>query len=157
MSLWVTDLAISISAVRSICLMTWCTHSNVAFAWGFLTMVGLCFIPYDLHRYLKCSFNSLPLLYIMWQHHVYLHNQVLFNNVAMWSEFLSKILSAVSSSLLLTVCFVVIGWLWVVPQFQTSWKQGQSHEVYLRVTFAFKSVWANEVDTKISKGCLWRS
>ncbi len=38
-------LAISISAVRSICPRTWCTCSNGAFACGVLTVVGLCFIP----------------------------------------------------------------------------------------------------------------
>ncbi len=61
-------------------------------------------IPYDSHRYLKCSLNSLPLLYIKWQHHGYLHNQVLFTNLAIRSEVLSKISSAINSSLPSTVC-----------------------------------------------------
>ncbi len=67
-------------------------------------MVGLCFIPYDLHRYSKCSLSSLLLSYIKSQHCGYLHNQFLFTNFAMQSELLSKISLAVSSSLLLTVC-----------------------------------------------------
>jgi hypothetical protein len=75
------------------------------FARGFLTVVGLCLIPYDSHRHLKCSLNSLPLLYIKWQHRGYLHNQVLFTNLAMRSEVLSKISSAINSSLLLTICW----------------------------------------------------
>jgi hypothetical protein len=41
MSLGATELAMSISAVRSIVEMTWCTHSSIAFAWGFLTLVGV--------------------------------------------------------------------------------------------------------------------
>jgi hypothetical protein len=67
-------------------------------------MVGLRIIPYDLHRYLKCSLNSLPLLYTELQHRGYLHNQVLFTNLAVCSEVLSKIPSAINSSLTLTVC-----------------------------------------------------
>jgi hypothetical protein len=67
-------------------------------------MVGLHVIPYDSHRYSKWSLNSLPLLYIKWRHCGYLHNQVLFTNLAIHSEVLSKILSAINSSLLLTVC-----------------------------------------------------
>ncbi len=103
-SLGVTDSARSISAVCSICLRTWCMRSNIAFVCGFLTTVGLGFIPYNLHRYSKCSLNSFLLAYIEWQHRGYLHNQVSFTNLAIWSEVLSKISSAVSSSLLLTVC-----------------------------------------------------
>ncbi len=61
MSLWVTDLAISSSAVHNICARTWCTHSKITFACGFLTMVGLCLISYDSHRHSKFSLNSLPL------------------------------------------------------------------------------------------------
>ncbi len=75
------------------------------FAHGFLTVVGLQLILYDSHRYLKCSLNSLPLSYIKWWHRWYLHNQVLFTNLAVRSEVLSKISSAVNSSLPLTVCW----------------------------------------------------
>ncbi len=67
-------------------------------------MVGLRFIPYDLQRYSKCSLNSLLLLYIKCQYCGYLHNQVLFTNFAVQSELLSKISSAINSSLLLTFC-----------------------------------------------------
>ncbi len=104
MSSGVTESAISDSAVHSICPSTWCTHSNIPFACGFLTVVGLRLIPYDSHRYSKWSLNSLPLLYIKWCHCGYLHNQVLFTNLAMRSEVLSKISSAINSSLSLTVC-----------------------------------------------------
>ncbi len=103
-SLGVTESAISNSAVHSICPSTWCTQSNIPFARGFLTMVGLRLIPYNSHRYLKWSLNSLPLLCIKWRHRGYLHNQVLFTNLAIHSEVLSKISSAINSSLLLTVC-----------------------------------------------------
>ncbi len=74
------------------------------FARGFLTMVGLHVIPYDLHKYLKCSLNSLPLPYIKLQHHGYLLNQVLFTNLAIPFKVLSKILSVISSALPLIVC-----------------------------------------------------
>ncbi len=103
-SLGVTESAISNSAACSICPSTWFTRSNMPFACGFLTMVGLCLIPYDSYRYSKWSLISLPLLYIKWQDHGYLHNQVLFTNLAIRSEVLSKISSAINSSLLLTVC-----------------------------------------------------
>ncbi len=103
-SLGVTESVISNSAVHSIYPSTWCTHSNMPFARGFLTVVGLRVIPYDSHRFSKCSLNSLPLSYIKWQHRRYLHNQVLFTNLAVRSEVLSKILSAIYSSLPLTIC-----------------------------------------------------
>ncbi len=67
-------------------------------------MVGLRVIPYDSHRYSKCSLNSLPMSNIKWQHRGYLHNQVFCTNLAIHSEVLSKISSAVNSSLPLTVC-----------------------------------------------------
>ncbi len=103
-SLGVTESAISNSVVHSICPSTWCTRSNMPFAHGFLTLVGSRLIPYDSHRYSKCSINSLPLLYIKWWQRGYLHNQVLFTNLAIPSEVLSKISSAINSSLPLTVC-----------------------------------------------------
>jgi hypothetical protein len=60
----IAESAISVLAVLSIYLRTWCMHSNMPFACGFLTIVGLNFIPYDLHRYSKYSLNSLPFSYI---------------------------------------------------------------------------------------------
>ncbi len=48
--------------------------------------------------------NSLPLSYIKFRHRGYLHNQVLFTNLTICSEVLSKISSAINSSLPLTVC-----------------------------------------------------
>jgi hypothetical protein len=71
---------------------------------GILNRDWLCLIPYDSHRYLKWSVNSLPLSYIKWRHHGYLHNQVLFTNLAIRSKVLLKISSAINSSLPLTVC-----------------------------------------------------
>ncbi len=76
----------------------------MSFACGFLTVVGLCVMPYDSHRYLKCSLNSLPLSYFKWWHSGYLRNQVLFTNLAICSEVLSKISLDFYSSLPLTVC-----------------------------------------------------
>ncbi len=67
-------------------------------------MVGLRVIPDDSHRYSKCSLNSLTLSYIKSQHCGYLHNQDLFTNLAIRSEVLSKISSAINSSLPLTIC-----------------------------------------------------
>ena len=97
--------AILISAVRSICPITWCTRSNIAFACGFLTVVGLRFIQYESHRCSKCNLNSLPLSYIKYLQCGYLHNQVLFTRRAMRSELLSNVSSFMSNSLPLT--FVV--------------------------------------------------
>jgi hypothetical protein len=67
-------------------------------------MVGLRVISYESHRYSKCSLNSLPLTYIKFRHRGYLHNQVLFTILAIRSEIVSKFLSAINSSLPLTVC-----------------------------------------------------
>ena len=74
-------------------------HSNIAFACGFLTVVGLCFIPYDSHRCSKCNLNLDLLSYIKYCHHGYLINQVLFTNCVILLELLSKISSNFSSSL----------------------------------------------------------
>ena len=49
----VTESVILISAVHSICPRTLCTHSNIAFACGFLIVVGLRLIPYEPQRYSK--------------------------------------------------------------------------------------------------------
>jgi hypothetical protein len=107
-----TDLAISNSTVRSICPITWCTRSNIAFACGFLTVVGLRLIPYESHRCSKCNLNSLPLSYIKYLQRGYLHNQVLFTRRAMRSELLSNMSSILSDSLPLTFivrCLVTTG------------------------------------------------
>ncbi len=53
---------------------------------------------------LKVKFNLTQLTYIKWQHCGYLHNQVLFTSLAIRSEVLSKISSAIDSSLPLNVC-----------------------------------------------------
>jgi hypothetical protein len=102
------------------------------FACEFLTVVGLRSIPYDLHRYSKCSLNSLLLSYIKWQHCGYLHNQVLFTNLAICLEVLLKILSAISSSLPLTVYLcshLTTGSSAVSNQLEERVNHGQSHKV----------------------------
>ncbi len=45
----VTESAILISAVHNICPMTWWARSNIAFACGFLIVVGLRLISYESH------------------------------------------------------------------------------------------------------------
>ncbi len=101
-SLGETESAISSSKVRNIFHRTWCTRSYIAFACGFLTVVGLRFIPYESHRCSKCNLNSELLLYIIHRHLGYRLNQVLFTNFAILSELLSKMSSDCSSSLPLT-------------------------------------------------------
>jgi hypothetical protein len=64
MSLGFTVSAISISAVRSMVITTAWIRSSIAFACGFLTLVGLRFMPYESQRARKWSLNSLPLSYI---------------------------------------------------------------------------------------------
>jgi hypothetical protein len=78
-------------------------RSNIAFACGFLIVVGLCLIPYESHRYSKFNLNSLPLSYTMYRHFRYLLNQNLLTSCAMQSELLSKISSDASDSLPSTV------------------------------------------------------
>ncbi len=85
---------------------TWWLRSQMAFACGFLIVVGLRFMPYELHNVSKCNLNSDPLLYIKYQHLGYLHNQTLLTNQLIWSDDLSKISSSIVLSLPLT--FLVI-------------------------------------------------
>jgi hypothetical protein len=149
-SLGVTESAISNSAVRSICTSTWCTHSNIPFAHGFLTMAGLHVIPYDSHWYLKWSLNSLPLSYIKWQHRGYLHNQVLFTNLAIRSEVLSKISSAINSSLPLTFCQhsrSTTGSSAILDQLEAGSIMVRAIKSICEPSLPFKSVWTYEVDT----------
>ena len=61
MSLGATESAKSISEVQIIVITTWFIHSSIAFTCGFLMLFGLGFTPYDSHRVLKWSLNSLPL------------------------------------------------------------------------------------------------
>ena len=78
-------------------------HSNIAFACGFLIVVGLCVIPYESHRYSKFNLNSLPLSYTKYRHRGYLLNQNLLTSCAMQSELLLKISLDASDSLPSTV------------------------------------------------------
>ncbi len=64
MSLALIDLAISSLAVRSMFVNTAWICSSMAFACGFLMLVGLHFMPYVVHRARKYNLNSLSLLYI---------------------------------------------------------------------------------------------
>ncbi len=104
------------SVVHNICARTWCTHSNIAFACGLLTVVGLCLIPYDSNRYSNFSLNSLPLLYLL--------NQIFLTNRAMQLELLLRISSMIDHFLPLT--WFLIGGLKVIPQFWTNWLRGRS-------------------------------
>ena len=106
MSAGSTESAMSISEVRIIVPKTWWTHSQMAFAWGFLIVVGLGLMPHDLHNVSKCNLNSNPLSYIKWWHHGYLHNQILLTNQAIWLDDLSKISSLLTFSLPLTVMVI---------------------------------------------------
>ncbi len=75
--------------------MTWCTLSSIAFAWGFLTLVGLCLMPYESHRASNWSLNSFLLSWIMCWQQGYLLNQVLLTKVLIMLEDLSKYTSLV--------------------------------------------------------------
>jgi hypothetical protein len=61
MSLALTDSAILSLAVCSMFVNTASMHPSIAFACGFLMLVGLCVMPYVLHRAQKSNLNSLPL------------------------------------------------------------------------------------------------
>ncbi len=81
-------------------------RSQMAFACGFLVMVGIRFMPQELHNVSNCNLNSGLLLYIKWQHRGYLHNQILLTNQLIQSDDLSKVSSSIVLSLQLT--FLVI-------------------------------------------------
>jgi hypothetical protein len=53
-------------------------------------MVGLRLTLYESHKALKWSLNSLPLLYIIFQQRGNVLNQVLFTNLLIIVEVLSK-------------------------------------------------------------------
>ncbi len=89
-----TEFAMSNSEVRIIVPKTWCTRSQMAFACGFLIVVGLRLMPYESHNVSKCNLNSDPLSYIIDQHYGYLHNQILLTNRLIQSDDLSKISSS---------------------------------------------------------------
>ncbi len=109
MSAGSTDSTMSISEARIIVPRTWWTHSQMAFAWGFLNVVGLRFMPYDLHNVSQCNLNLDPLSWIKYWHHGYLHNQILLTNQEIWLDDLSKISSLLTFSLQLTN--VAVSWL----------------------------------------------
>ncbi len=94
MSLAFTNLVVSSSAVRNMFVKTAWIRSSIAFAWAFLTLVGLRFIPYVLHRAWKWSLNLLPLLYIKYWQWGYLLNQVLYTRLLICVDDLSKVVSA---------------------------------------------------------------
>ena len=50
------------SATQRILPNTPCRHSNIVFASGFFTVVGLCSMSHWLQSVAKCNMNSLPLL-----------------------------------------------------------------------------------------------
>ncbi len=106
MSAGSTDSAMSISEVRIIVPRTRWMRSHMAFAWGFLIVVGLRFMPYESHSVSKCNLNSDPLSYIKKWHRGYLHNQILLTNLAIWLDNLSKISSSLTFALSLTAMVV---------------------------------------------------
>ncbi len=133
MSLAFTNSAISSSDVCSMFPRTTWICSSIAFACGFLTLVSLHFIPYVSHRDRKWSLNLLPLLYIMYQQHRYLLNQVLYTRLMICAELLSKVVSVtlvffedVSFLPLPAGGTVVNRSTLVVPLFWTSFLQGWS-------------------------------
>jgi hypothetical protein len=97
-----TESAMSNSEVRIMVSKTWWMRSQMAFACGFLIVVGLCFMPYESHNVSKCNLNSYMLSYIKYWHLGYLHNQILLTNRLIWSDDLSKFSSLITFSLPLT-------------------------------------------------------
>jgi hypothetical protein len=93
-SLVFTNSAISSLYVRNMFPRTAWICSSKAFACGFLTPVGLRFIPHVSHLEQKWSLNSLPLLYIKYQQCGYLINQVIYTRLLICAELLSKVVSA---------------------------------------------------------------
>jgi hypothetical protein len=67
---------------------------SIAFACGFLTLVGLRFIGYVSHRDWKWSLHLLLLLYIRYQQRGYLLNQVLYTRLTICAELLLKVVFA---------------------------------------------------------------
>ena len=63
MSLGFTESAISISAVRSMFITTAWIRSSIAFACGFLTLVGLRFMPYESHTSVNPIFDLAKLIF----------------------------------------------------------------------------------------------
>jgi hypothetical protein len=148
-SLGVIESAISISAVHSICPMTLCTRSNMPLAHGFLTVVGLCLIPYDLHRYSKCSLSSLPLFCIS-KSTPWISTQPGFvYQISCTLQSLVK--KFVSYQLLAVDCLLMQSFDY--EQFhnlkpaRSRVDLGQSHKIYLQIIAAFKSICTNEVNT----------
>ncbi len=84
----------------------WWMRSQMAFACGFLIVVGLRFMPYESHNVSKCNLNPDLLSYIKYWHLGYLHNQILLTNWLIQSDDLSNICSSIVLSLPLT--FMVI-------------------------------------------------
>ena len=90
MSLGATESAITISEVQIIVITAWCIRSRIAFACGFLMLVGLCCTPYDSHRVMKWILNSLPLSNIILRQRGYLLNQHLITKLLIMIKDLSK-------------------------------------------------------------------
>jgi hypothetical protein len=92
MSLVLTNLALLSLAVRSMFVKTARIRStSIAFALGFLILVGLRYMPYVVHRARKCSLNSLPLSYIKYQQQGYLLNQHVHTRLLICADVISKI------------------------------------------------------------------
>jgi len=75
----------------------------MAFACGFLIVVGLRVMPYELHNVSNCNLNSDSLSCIKYWHLRFLHNQILLTNQLIRSDDFLKISSSITFSLPLTV------------------------------------------------------
>ncbi len=83
----------------------------MAFAWGFSIMVGLGFMPYELHSISKCNFYSKLYLYIKYWHLGHLCNQILLTYWLLWSDDLSNMSSSTvfyfHLTILVCICSVI--------------------------------------------------
>ncbi len=121
-SLEVTDLAILSSAMRNICARTSWMHSNIAFACGFLTMVGLRLIPYDFHTYSKFSLN-----YCIVSNNIVGIYSTRFNwliGLCNWSFYQRSLQQLMT--LYRWLQWSLVSGLKVIPQFLTNWMRGWS-------------------------------
>jgi len=61
-------------------------RSQMAFAFGFLIVVGVRVMLCELHNVSKCNLNSDPSSHIKFRQCGYLHNQILLTNRAIRSD-----------------------------------------------------------------------
>ena len=156
----VTESAMSNSAVRNICPRTWWTCSSIAFAWGFLTVVGLRFMPYESHRCSKCNLNSLPLSYVrVWHWRYLVLNQVSFTSLAILFELLSKMSLNFSSSLPFTIVIhsrLIRGTSTISNQLDGGSIMVRAIKLISELSLPLRVYGPIRSTHKHSKGCLWQ-